>query len=225
MSVDRRKLPFGRPRLPGAMTMAFLALGATPALATEKLTAIVQEIAAPSLSLRPFDILAAGTRLELQPGESIEIGYLASCMVERITGGIVVVNERESWVVDGKLERRKIDCANGGAVMAGAEVDAAVVVVRDAGLGKERVVADRQPLLMAPGLKGSVVARIQRLDAEEAVIAVELAEGIADLGGGALQLAPGGRYEITAGGRKARFRVSEGAGEDRAEALSRLILF
>jgi hypothetical protein len=200
-------------------------LAPAPANAAEKLTAIVQAISAPSLDLRPYDILAAGTRLELKAGESIDIGYFESCEIEHIEGGTIVIDERESWVVDGAVERRKVDCANGGAVMQGAEIDAAVVVVRNAGLGKERVVGSEMPLIMAPGLEGRHMAEIRRLDGAEPPLSVELVDGVHDLARSADRLTPGATYEIRIGERHQRFQVAGKAGADKAEILSRLLLF
>jgi hypothetical protein len=210
--------------LPPAV-FAFYLMQPGGALAVERLTAIIQSIAAPSVNLRAFDVLSAGTKIKLQAGETIELGYFESCVVERITGGEIVVNERESWVVDGTLERSKTECANGGPAMEGAEADAAVVVVRGAGTGKERVVAGSQPLLVTPGVKGGALAEIRRLDANEEPLTIQMADGVADLAASGQSLKSGGHYQITAGGRVAKFRIIEiPAGAD-AHALSRLILF
>jgi len=209
-----------------ALALSLIASGPQPAQALDKLTAIVQAIEAPSLSLRPYDILAAGTRLELKAGESIDIGYFQSCMLEHIEGaGTIVIDERESWVVDGTVQQQKVDCANGGAVMQGAEVDAAVVVVRNAGLGKERVVASQMPLISAPGLDGRHQALIRRLDGAEPSISVELVDGSYDFALSGNKLTPGAQYEIRAGERHQRFTVAAKPEHDKSDILSRLILF
>ncbi len=62
--------------------------------------------------IQPFDELEAGRTIPLGKGETMELGYFDSCVMEAITGGAVTIGARESKVKGGEILREKVDCAN-----------------------------------------------------------------------------------------------------------------
>lgn len=81
--------------------------------------AIVEEVeAVPGVAV--FDTLDSGTRLDLGRAGRIGLGYLASCMRERIEGGIVTIAAAASVVEGGHVRRSAAECAGAIAVPAAA---------------------------------------------------------------------------------------------------------
>src|SRR5262245_29898379 len=105
----RRRMP--TTRLAGAALVSLLA-SAAPAHAGDTV-AIVEEIQAAGNTLRVMDYLEAGQRIELNPGESVILGYLASCWRERITGGVILVGAEQSEVQGGQVKRSRVECDGG----------------------------------------------------------------------------------------------------------------
>jgi len=68
--------------------------------------------AASQPNILPFDELPAGRIIPLNKGESLELGYFESCVMEAITGGAVTIGARESRVKGGTIQRETVDCAN-----------------------------------------------------------------------------------------------------------------
>lgn len=91
--------------------------------------AIVEEISAPSSTLRPLDYLSLGMRIELAEGETLTIGYFDSCTIEQIAGATVTIGERQSAVTGGgKLTRKFIQCGGAKMVLSGREAAQSAVV-------------------------------------------------------------------------------------------------
>ena len=96
------------------LTLLLLAIGlpiVTAAAADP--AAIIDEINAPSVQLQAMDYVVEGQRIALRPGDSIILGYLASCQRERITGGEIVVGATQSQVIGGDVRRDKVECDGG----------------------------------------------------------------------------------------------------------------
>ena len=87
----------------------------TPAIAAEP-TAIVAEIDAPRLSVSLMELLDPGKSIDLGEDGMLVLGYLHSCLQERITGGKVTIGLDHSVVKRGRVIRELVEC-NGGELL------------------------------------------------------------------------------------------------------------
>ena len=78
--------------------------------AAEVPVALVEEVKGTVPGVEFMDYVAAGKVIELGAKDTIVLGYLSSCWREIITGGIVVVGEKQSMVSEGKIQRIMVDC-------------------------------------------------------------------------------------------------------------------
>ncbi|HET6220529.1 MAG TPA: hypothetical protein VFE11_00125 [Dongiaceae bacterium] len=232
----RQRCLDGRPlrRLPalrlGAAGLAGLLASAAPAHAGEPV-AIVEEIQAAGNALRVMDYLEAGQRIELHPGESLILGYLASCWRERITGGVIVVGTEQSEVQGGQVKRSRVEC-DGGNLQLSQRVggESGVLVLRAPEEGKpagaplpppDLVIYGTQPLIRLAGSSGPVT--IERLDKGEAPIELFLERRYLDLATTKWRLAAGGVYRAKSEGRALVISVDRRAAAGPGPVLGRLV--
>jgi len=191
--------------------------------------AIVEEISAPSSTLRPLDYLSLGMRIELAEGETLTIGYFDSCTIEQIAGATVTIGERQSAVTGGgKLTRKFIQCGGAKMVLSGREAAQSAVVVTRAGPAAAETPAlevhSVYPLFVFAG--PVPILELERLDrggGERRRFDVQGARF--DTAGMAAPLARGAVYRAKAGGRDLIFKVSDIARRDTGTALGRLVGF
>lgn len=232
----RQRCLDGRPlgRLPalrlGAAGLAGLLVSAAPVHAGEPV-AIVEEIQAAGNALRVMDYLEAGQRIELHPGESLILGYLASCWRERITGGVIVVGTEQSEVQGGQVKRSRVEC-DGGNLQLGQRVggESGVLVLRAPEEGKpagaplpppDLVIYGTQPLIRLAGSSGPVT--IERLDKGEAPIELFLERRYLDLATTKWRLAAGGVYRAKSESRALVISVDRRAAAGPGPVLGRLV--
>lgn len=202
-----------------------------PAARAQDLTAIIESIDPPRDDVRAFDLLAQGTVIELQQGDTLMLGYMASCMHEEIIGGKVTVGADQSTVEGGSVKRDAVSC-NGSIdpdSAAGAN-EAAVVAIRSMGVANAagvRVVPALQPVFVLP--EGAVPADpslvIQRIDREESAIRVTLFGRTLDLRQTGMKLTPGGLYSAICGDHKVAFKIADNAGVTKVVTLQRVVRF
>lgn len=192
--------------------------------------AIVEEISAPSSTLRPLDYLSLGMRIALAEGETLTIGYFDSCTIEQIAGATVTIGERQSAVTGGgKLTRKFIQCGGAKMVLSGREAAQSAVVVTRAGPAAAETPAlevhSVYPLFVFAGPVATL--ELERLDhgggGERRQFDVRAARF--DTAGMAAPLACGAVYRAKAGDRDLIFKVSDIARRDTGTALGRLVGF
>jgi hypothetical protein len=212
--------------------IALLALAAArPALAGEP-AAIIEEVAAPSLALQVMDYVAAGQVIALKPGESITLGYLASCERERISGGTITVGTTESTVAGGTLQRSRVECDGGTLQLSADQAAKSGVLVFRKNPAKHTDAAGNP--LPAPavtifsvypvidlGAAGRLT--LQRLDAGQPPLQITASQRWVDLATEHRKLAPGGLYRVSAAGRSLIFRVDPGAQQSAGPVVGRLV--
>lgn len=207
------------------------AVAPAPAARAQDLTAIVESIDPARDDVRAFDLLAQGTVIELQQGDTLMLGYMSSCMHEEITGGRVIIGADQSTVDGGSVKRDAVSC-NGSIdpdSAAGAN-EAAVVAIRGMGAANAegvRVVPALQPVFVLP--EGAVPADpslvIQRIDREESAIRVTLFGRTLDLRQTGMKLTPGGLYSAICGDYKVAFKIADNAGVTKVVTLQRVVRF
>lgn len=208
-----------------------LVVSAASPVSAQGLTALVESVAPPREDVRAFDLLAEGTVIELQAGETLILGYMESCVHEEIAGGRVTVGAAESKVEGGKVKRIVTPC-NGSVDpdSAAGSNEAAVVAIRGVG-GTDaegvRVVPAVHPVfvLQAGPVPDDPSLIIQRLDRQETAIRVSLFGRILDLRQTGMKLTPGGIYSAACGDRKVAFKIADNAGVAKVVTLQRVVRF
>ncbi len=91
--------------------------------------AIVEALAAEGAGLRFMDYVEEGRIIDLGPGGTITLGYLASCRREHIRGGRIVVGRGQSSVENGEVRRERVNCDGGAIKLSASEADKSGVMV------------------------------------------------------------------------------------------------
>ena len=72
--------------------------------------AMVEHLSDGVADVQLLDFLEPGRVVKLGEKEALSLGYLNSCIREKINGGIVTVGENQSVVDGGDVEREKLQC-------------------------------------------------------------------------------------------------------------------
>lgn len=205
-------------------------LASSPAVAAGPV-AIIEDVAAATAGVESFQYVDAGRVIDLGQMGRLVIGYLRSCLRERILGGKVTVGTERSRVEGGTVARQRVEC-DGGKLQLSLEQagKSAVLVFRKppggAGSGGTTQAAFRifstDPLIRLTA--AADVVEIERLDRPSAVLRFETRGGAVDLSRRGAALRPGGLYRARAAGREVVFQVDAQARPGGA-LLGRLVSF
>lgn len=102
-----------------ALALSILIIDAARSEASEP-SAIVSKIVAPGSGIVPLQYVVPGQTIGLGKEGSIILGYLRSCVQEKITGGVVTINQTRSSVQNGRTTCERVEC-DGGKIMLTAE--------------------------------------------------------------------------------------------------------
>lgn len=72
--------------------------------------AVIEDVRGKPAGLQVMDYVEPGEVIQLGSNDSIVLDYLTSCWRETITGGTVTVGTEKSDVVNGKIERSRVEC-------------------------------------------------------------------------------------------------------------------
>lgn len=213
-----------------AVFMYAAMLLAAPAHAGEP-AAIVEDIAAAGTGLRIMDYVEPGRVVRLKEGEWITLGYLQSCLEERIVGATIRIGLRSSDVEGGSVIRRKVECAGGSLNLSPEQTDkSAGLVFRKPPARFERRKNSSSPDIVLPSrspvirLKRSgQTITIERLDRKEPTIQLEVPGIYVDLASRQITMTPGGTYRVSTTRSRAEFRVDASAPEEAGPIIGRLI--
>ncbi len=189
--------------------------------------AIIEDISAQRNDYQAMDFLDPGATIKLQPGETLLLGYLGSCIREAIRGGSVTIGTAQSTVHDGEVSRESLACEGRTELKRdGKKRDAGAVVFRvkkDASKVKPKyVVHGLSPIVHLTTEADEII--IFRLDGKGEVFKVPASNGFADLAKAGIKLKRNVSYRLEAGDRATTFRISiKAAG--RAALISRLLRF
>lgn len=197
-----------------ALTAAVV-LGSATFAAAQTPTAIVESTKGQVTGAEFMDYVAPGQVIRLGANGSIVLAYLASCVRETITGGVVIVGTDESRVSLGEIAREKSMCdpaqsqvpvntaSGGGMVFRGKEQSPA----------QRRVTVFSLTPLIEVGDSGKLT--IERTDKpgelHEAMLSKTslVKQRFYDLASAKVELKAGGIYLATFGTRKALFKVDQ----------------
>jgi hypothetical protein len=203
-----------------AMVVAF-----SVASAQEQPAAIVEDVAGNEIGVEIMEILARGKVIDLSPGQSVVLGYMNSCVRERIEAGRVVVGDVQSTVTGGHVEREVVACHSKGAAMAIGTSEGTGLIFRGGENNdpeREPTLRYRAPVIVADGA-ASATLRIERLDQNEALRYFSMPGPALDLAGKNGPLTPGGRYRASVDGREAVFAIHKHAANVSGPVLERLV--
>jgi len=204
-----------------------------PALAQQKgpaPAAIIEDVTGKVHGAAPLEYVEAGRTINAKDG-SVVLSYLLSCKRETITGGTMVVGERESAITGGHVERADVRCDGGKLVLA------------DAQAGKSGAMAYRgtnskswgRATLPSPSItiygaspiitltEPADYVLITRLDLSGAIITLRPAGGKVDMATEGKRLEAGGLYMAEAAGRTVVFLVDGSARPGKEPIVGRLL--
>jgi len=198
--------------------------------------ALVEGVDAKVSGVALMDYLEQGRRLDLGSGGWIEIDYFASCLHERIVGGVVTVGTERSEVSGGTVERHPVECDSGKITLAEPQAErAAGFVQRGGGELKNRIHAMEKnqlllhgasPLIVGDGKNDVVIARFgDSHDRETLPLASSGGRPFYDYASHGRSLDLGAVYIATSGDRQIAFRIDRQAASGATPKLGRLIAF
>ncbi len=159
--------------------------------------AIVEALTAEGIGLRFMDYVEEGQIIELGPGGTITLGYLASCRQEQIRGGRIVVGRDQSRVENGEVRRQRVDCDGGALKLSAAEADKSGVMVFRRPPKRRLTLYGASPVVLLSRAGGSVT--IERLDKAGAPLSLSIEGRFVDFAESGTTLVPGGIYRATLG--------------------------
>ena len=195
--------------------------------------AVVEEIAGTVAGVEFMDYVTPGTVIKLGAEDSIVLGYMTSCLRERITGGMVTIGFERSTVDRGRVYRTKVACDSSQVQMVGSGQDqSAATVFRNVSRDHETprppyvTIYGRSPIVEVdePGML--VIVRLDERG-ERLQLPVDgksLMRGkFFDLAPARKELALGGIYEARVGNRRVVFKVDPAGGSGATPMIGRLL--
>jgi hypothetical protein len=196
-------------------------------------SAIVEDIEVAVTNIGIMDYVEPGDIIRLQAGESLVLGYFASCVQEKIVGGTATVGLKRSVVEGGTVKRHTVSCDTGSVVLDRSQANSSGVIAFRKGINRESTAPKPQQVLfgLSPIIHSLMPGKlvIKRIGWKETVLEVTVSRGVTDLFKMDIKLVPGGLYRaemITETGvRNLVFIVDEFAAGFYEPKLSRLIRF
>ena len=205
-----------------SMGVMAVAVGLNAASAGEPV-AIVENISAGPGGPAFMDYLEEGRVIDLGPGGTITLGYLASCWLETIRGGRIVVGREQSTVENGEVRRERVDCDGGAIELSVDEADKSGVMVFRRPPKRRLTLYGASPVVLLSGTGGSVT--IERLDKAGAQLTLIVEGRFVDLAESGTTLVPGGIYRATVGDVALEFQIDPLAMPGPSPVVGRLLRF
>ena len=216
-----------------AIISAGLLLAAEGALG-QTVVAVVESLNATRVNVQFMDYVTTGTVIRLDPRDWIVLGYLKSCIREKITGGTVIVGVAQSEVQRGKVDRIRVHCDGGGIqLLDEQQSDSAGLVSRSVELTGQGAAHEPQITLYGSSpiveMRKSGVLVIERVDQPDEYHQVmvrkqDLLRGLFyDFAKHDKTLIAGGTYRVTLGVRQILFKIDPSAKPGYTPVISRLL--
>ena len=185
--------------------------------------AIVEEASADA-PVKTFSYLSQGQIINLGPKAELLIGFLRSCVQERVRGGVIKIGADRSYVTNGQRSAKPLDCG-GAAKLSRAESErGAALVMRKPPVPAPKIRLTSTTPLIAPRHPASSV-RLTRLDRRETAMKLALRSGVADLAAMGVTLRRGGTYRVKAGAASTVVKIAPDAQAGGGSILVRLLSF
>jgi hypothetical protein len=198
--------------------------------------AVVEGVAGGRVGVEFMDYLNEGQVIKLEPGSSIVIGYMRSCVHEKIAGGVITIGAEQSEIAGGSIERTKVDCDAGKMALTSQQNElAAGFIERDGASGHLKIRRMPKTQLTLYGsspivaIDGGGTAAIESLGGSgerlELHIGAGRGESFYDLARDGRSLTPGAVYVVSVGERHVVFRIDRNAAPGSTPIIGRLIAF
>ena len=185
--------------------------------------AIVEEASADA-PVRSFTYLSQGQVIKLGAKAELIIGFLRSCIQERVRGGVVKIGQDRSQVTNGLRSAKRLDCGGTAKLSRAASERGAALVMRKPPVPAPKIRLRSTTPFIAPRQPASSV-RLKRLDRRETVKNLELRSGVADLAELGVALRRGGIYRVKAGSSSIVVKIAPDARPGGGPILMRLLSF
>jgi hypothetical protein len=204
------------------LAAAVIALGLMPGTAAAgEPVAIIEALTAENTGLRFMDYVEEGRVIDLGPGGTMTLGYLATCWQEEVRGGRITIGREQSVVERGAIERRRVDCDGGAIKLTTGIADKSGVMVFRRPAGSTLTVYGTSPIVRFNGTAAPVA--IERLDQPGERHVFPAGGRFVDLADSGTVLTRGGVYRATAGQVAVVFKVDHLAATGRSPAVGRLL--
>jgi hypothetical protein len=219
-----------------AIVITAALLCSLPALATlaqqkaPPAAAIVEDVDGKVKGVELFEYVETGRAIDTAGG-TVVLNYLASCTRETVTGGKLVIGDKESSVTGGQVQRSTVTCDGGKLVLADAQSGKSGAQVFRAGPQKREgratlpkphiIIYGTSPVITLSQPADAVL--IERLDVSGAIVTLRPVKGKTDMAAEGKRLEPGGLYKATAGGVEVVFLVDTGAKPGKEPLVARLL--
>ena len=172
-----------------------------------------------------FSYLLHGQVISLDADAEVQIGYLHSCVQERVQGGVITIGRERSRVDGGVRTETVLDCRGATAELTQSEIEhsAAIVVRVLVSMTPQIRLASTSPFIAPRGEANSV--SLSRLDRDESTTTLALRNGTADLAELGVTLDRGGIYRIEAGTASVIVEIAADAQSGNEPILLRLLSF
>lgn len=172
--------------------------------------AIVEAGQAADAGLMEFALLTEETEFKLAPGETITIGYFASCISETITGGTVVVGAEQSMVTGGEVTRTEGgQCTEPRMDLTTDESQQSASIVWRGDEDMVKIIHDRSPILRS---RGGDTLFVEIVPLQGGVpMKLKSENGLIDLAAEKLELRPGQSYHVKTGKNTVMLEVAPDA--------------
>lgn len=190
--------------------------------------AVVEDVNFVSDHIQPMDFLDAETTFELKSSESIVIGYFSSCLQESIKGGNVKIGQHQSTVINGEINRKRLECVGGDKVaenVVGQQLAGAVVFRAKKNKNAStayKAIYSLSPIVRIVSDYGQL--RVTRANGNGNLQNIAIENGVADFSKSRVQLKRNKIYTFSYGWRTMTVKVSPRAKLE-VPLLSRIILF
>ncbi len=199
-----------------------LAFGSSAASAGEPV-AIVETLAAEGTGLRFMDYVEEGQIIDLGAAGKITLGYLASCRLEKILGGRIVVGRKQSTVENGEVRHERVNCDGGALKLSAGEAGKSGVMVFRGAPKRRPTLYGSSPVILLSEAGGSVT--IERLDLAGTRLTLSVEGHFIDLAKSGQRLAPGGIYRATVGEVALELQIDPRALSGPGPVVGRLLRF
>ena len=206
-------------RIARALLACAAVVAAGPALGSDALV----EAADAGTGLEAYQFLEAGAVIDLSGGLAVALGYPASCVHERISGGRVVVGKDRSRVEGGSVERSQLDCGGRVQLSEAERQESGASAWRVGASQPPLILHDRAPLLLFPEEPEMVV--IERTDMPAQSIRLQRPGRTLDLAARGIALEAGGIYVISAGPGRRTVEIDFDATVTGGPAVARFVRF
>ena len=225
--------------LPRILAYALLTLGCVTSESSlaDSVVAVVEDVIGNPAKVRVMDYVVDGQVIILGPSDVLVVSYIASCMQETITGGLVTIGLNQSDVERGRVDRIRVDCDAGKMMQSTSrEFDSAAGSImrrispqsNETNFPAQFTLYGRSPIVQVNGPGLLVIERLDQSDkANDVTLSIRqdelLQDAFFDCDTRQISLVAGGVYRATWGARQTVFRIDSAAKPGRAPVIGRLV--